>query len=212
MGILPGPLIRAPVLFALTIPLVVSVVWFLIFFSIGFHSNCDFYVGCVCTSRSRFKKWSTHRNMLVPKILIFPPNLKICYITIFMVENFHTHYDRCCFAKDMIRRQPMGSIRCPSNPGSRGTEDTKLIQCVDGWEPQIHKIRCLSLDNITQEVHPKARVEVVAGTVGEFTTNYLYENRRRILIIGQLSINGIVKFLGIPGFSRRSGCCFFPNC
>ena len=53
-----------------------------------------------------------------------------------------------------------------------------------------------------------AQVEVGAGTVGEFTTNYLAENGRRIPIIGQLCINGSIQFLGIPDFFRGSGLSF----
>ena len=47
--------------------------------------------------------------------------------------------------------------------------------------------------------------------MGEFTTDHLAENRRRIPIIGQLSINSSVQFLGIPDFSRGSGLSFLPN-
>ena len=111
----------------------------------------------------------------------------------------------------MIWHQPMGSILWPSNPGSRVTEDNEFIRCVDGQEPQINELWCLSLYNINQEVHPTARVEVVAGTVGEFTTNYLAENRRRIPIIGKLSINGSVQFLGIPDFVWGFGLSFLTN-
>ena len=66
-------------------------------------------------------------------------------------------------------------IRCPSDPGSRGTVDTEFIRRVDGREPHIHELRCLSLDNVTRKIHLTAQVEVGAGTVGEFTTNYLAE-------------------------------------
>ena len=76
----------------------------------------------------------------------------------------------------MIWHTLMGSIRQTSNPGSRSTEDTAFVQCVDGREPQIHELWCLGLDNITCEVHPTSRVEFPAGTVGEFVTNYLAEN------------------------------------
>ena len=64
---------------------------------------------------------------------------------------------------------------------------------------------CFGLDNVTHEIHPIAQVEVGAGTVGEFTKNYLAKNGRRILIIGQLSINGSVLFLGIPDFVINIG-------
>ena len=83
----------------------------------------------------------------------------------------------------------MGSIYWTYILGSGGTKDTKLIQCFDNQEPQIHELRCLGLDNITQEVHPTAKVEVVAGTVGELKTDYLAENGCKILIIRKLYIN-----------------------
>ena len=105
----------------------------------------------------------------------------------------------------------MGSISGPSYPGSGGTEDAKFIRCIEGWEPQIHKLWCLCLENITREVHAIAQVEVGAGPVREFTTNYPAENRRRIPTIGQLSINGSVQFWGIPDFVRGIGLSFIPN-
>ena len=70
---------------------------------------------------------------------------------------------------------------------------------------------CLVLDNVTCEIHPEVRVDVGAGTVGQFTTYCLAENGRIITITGQLSINGSVQFLGIPDFSRDSGFSFIEN-
>ena len=74
----------------------------------------------------------------------------------------------------------MGSIGRPLNPGSGSTEDTAFMKCVDGWEPQIHELWCLGLDYITPKFHPTALVEVVSGIMGDFTADYLAENRRRI--------------------------------
>ena len=108
----------------------------------------------------------------------------------------------------MIRYRPMGSTCRLSDFGSGGTLDTKSIRCVDGEDPQIYKLLCLGLENSTLKVNPKAQIEVGAGTVGDFTTNYLAENRRRIPIIGKISINGNVQFLGIPDFVRGSGLPF----
>ena len=102
----------------------------------------------------------------------------------------------------------MESVCQPSNHGIRSTKDTAFIQCVDGQESQIHELRCLGLDTITREVHPTARVEVVAGTVGEFTTDCLSENRRIISIIDKIYINNNVQFLVIPDFVRGSGLSF----
>ena len=150
-------------------------------------------------------------NVLALKFLIFPPDFKISFIAIVIVRLCHTHSERCCFTKNMIWRRPMGSIRQPLNPGISSTKDTAYIQCVDGRESQIHKLWCLGLDNITREVHPTAQVEVVAGLVEDFTTNYLARKRRIILIIYQLYINGGVQFLGIPDFFGRSGLSFLLN-
>ena len=105
----------------------------------------------------------------------------------------------------MIRNHPMGSIHHTSNPESRSTKDTNFTQCVDVWESQIYEVWSLGLDGIFRKVHPAARVEVVTGIVGEFTTDCLPENGRRILIIRQLSINDSVQFLGIPDFVWGSG-------
>ena len=88
----------------------------------------------------------------------------------------------------------MGSIYWTSDPVIGGTDDTKFIHCVDGQVPQIHELWFLQLDNITQTVHPTTQVEVGAGTVGEFTTNYLSENGHIIPIIRKLSINRNVHF------------------
>ena len=60
----------------------------------------------------------------------------------------------------------MVSICGPSDTGSGGTEDTKLIWYVDGQDPQIHKLWYLGLDNITREVHTTAKLDVGAGLVG----------------------------------------------
>ena len=67
----------------------------------------------------------------------------------------------------------MGSIHWPSNPDIGITKDTAFIQCVGGQEPQIHEVWILGLDGIIHEVRPKARVEVVSGTVRELVTDHL---------------------------------------
>ena len=42
-------------------------------------------VGHFCTKRSRVQRWSTHRNILAPKILILPPSFKISFVTIVLL-------------------------------------------------------------------------------------------------------------------------------
>ena len=66
----------------------------------------------------------------------------------------------------------------------------------------MHEFWCLRSDGITREVQPTAQVDVGAGVVGHFLPNYLTENGCRIPIIGQISINGSVEYLGIPEFHR----------
>ena len=105
----------------------------------------------------------------------------------------------------------MESIRIPSDPGSGINEATAFIQCVDGWESQIHEVKCMDLDNISHEVHPTDWVEVISGTVGEFVTDYRAENGRRIQIIGQLFVNNSVQFWGVPGKGGGSGLQFICN-
>ena len=68
----------------------------------------------------------------------------------------------------------------------------------------MHEIWCLSSDRITREVHPTAQLDVSAGVIGQFLSDYLAENGRRIPILGQISINGSVEYLGIPDFHRTS--------
>ena len=70
---------------------------------------------------------------------------------------------------------------------------------------------CLGYDSATCENHTTARVEVAAGTVLQFTTNYLSENWRRIPIVVQLYINRSVQLLGIPNFVRNSVLSFIEN-
>ena len=100
----------------------------------------------------------------------------------------------------MIRSRPIGSIRWTSDSGSGSTEDVEFIRYIDGQDPQINKMWCLGSDGVTSKIHPKAQVEVAAGTVGQFTTNYISGNGRIIPIVGQLSINESVELLDIHCF------------
>ena len=65
---------------------------------------------------------------------------------------------------------------------------------MDGREPQIHKVWDFGSDGITCEVCPKARLDVGAGVVGELLSDYLTESRRRVPILGQISINGSSEY------------------
>ena len=56
-----------------------------------------------------------------------------------------------------------------------------------------------------------ARIDVSAETLGYFSTQYLAENGRRIPVIGQISINGCVNFLGISADAWGCGLLFIEN-
>ena len=132
MGLTPGPLVRALLHFVLMNLLVVLVSWGLAFL---YHqeliSNVTFWVCHVCRIRSQVERWLTHRNVLVLKFLIFPPNLKISFVVIVMVCLFHTYSGHCSFTKNKIQHAPIWSIHWPSNSGIRSTEYNAFIQCVD---------------------------------------------------------------------------------
>ena len=105
----------------------------------------------------------------------------------------------------------MGSIYRPSDYGCRSTDGTAFIQCVDGLEAQIHEFWYLDLDGIIHKDHPTAHVDIPAGTVGDFVTHYLAENGRRIEIIGKISVNGSITFLGLFDQARGTRISFIFN-
>ena len=99
------------------------------------RSQVQMWYFCVCrvrTNRSRTQRWSTHRNVLALKFLIFFPNVKLSFIVIVIARLYLTHSYCCRFTKKTTRRDPMGSIHRPLDSGSGSTEATAFIQCVDG--------------------------------------------------------------------------------
>ena len=105
----------------------------------------------------------------------------------------------------MPRREPVGSIRQPFNSGSGADDGLEFIYCVGGQQPEIHEVWTFGDDVITPEVHPFARVDVGAFIRDCFGTNYFAENGRRVPIFRRKSINGSVKWLGVPSFLRNDG-------
>ena len=95
-------------------------------------------------------------------------------------------------------RKPVGAIHQPSNSGSGADGRLEFICCVGGREPQIHKLWTLSKDGITRKVHPFARVDVGDFSGDCFHTYYMTEERLRVTIFGQISINVSVEWLGVP--------------
>ena len=81
-------------------------------------------------------KSQVQRNVLALKFLIFFKILKLIFIVIVVVRLCLTHSNRFSFTKNIIRRNPMGTISRPSDSISGGTETTAYIQCINGREPQ----------------------------------------------------------------------------
>ena len=92
----------------------------------------------------------------------------------------------------MDRRETVGSIDRPSNSVSMDAERPNFILYVDVREPQIHEVWTFGEDGVTCEFHPTARVNVGAGVVGEFATDYLTESWCRIPMFVRTFINGSV--------------------
>ena len=105
----------------------------------------------------------------------------------------------------MARREPVGYIRQPYNSSSGDEYRPEFIQCVDGREPQIHEVWNFGEDGATREVHSKSQVDVRAGFVGKFATDYLTPSWRRIPMFGLNSINGIFQWLGVTDLPRTDG-------
>ena len=82
---------------------------------------------------------------------------------------------------------------------------------MDGREPQIHKVWNFGEDIVTCEAHPTARVDVGAGFVGGFATNYLTPSWVRIPMFEVNSINGSVQWLGVPDPLRTDGLPWTDN-
>ena len=79
---------------------------------------------------------------------------------------------------------PVGSIRQPFDYGIGGAEGPKIILYADGRDPQIQEVWAFVLVGITHKVHPTPQVDVVAGVVGDFSSNYCTSSGRRIPILG----------------------------
>ena len=92
----------------------------------------------------------------------------------------------------MDRQEPVGAICWPSNSDSGDEDGPEFIRCVDRREAQIHKGWTFGEDGVTREVCLTARVDVGAGFVGEFSTNYLTPFWRRVPMSVVNSINGSV--------------------
>ena len=75
----------------------------------------------------------------------------------------------------------------------------------------MHEVWDFGDDVITCEVRPTAQVDVGAGVVGQFLSNYFTENGHIIPILSQKFINGSVECLGITKFHRNGGLFWDDN-
>ena len=159
-----------------------------------------FTVGRVCTKRIQFQRWSTHRIILAPKILISPPHFKISFGAIVLLWPRPDYSIRCNFTNKMARQETVGFINSPSDSVSGDAEGPEFIRCVDWWDPHIHEVRHFGKDGVTCEVDPTRRVDVGNGFLEDFATNYLTASWRRVAVFISNSINGCVEWLGVPDF------------
>ena len=82
---------------------------------------------------------------------------------------------------------------------------------MDGLNPEVYEVWTFGEDSVTPEVHAIAQVDVGAGFIGEFTSNYLTADGRRIPIFDRKSINGSVEWLGVPAPVRTYGASWADN-
>ena len=112
----------------------------------------------------------------------------------------------------MPRCKPTGVIRQPFHYGGGIKGQIEFVCCVDGRDPQIHKLWSFNEDGITCEVHPFARVKVGDFSGDCFQTYYISEEARRVTIFGRMFINVSVEWLGTPlPFYNTSGVPWIEN-
>ena len=102
----------------------------------------------------------------------------------------------------MARREPVGSIRRPSDYGSGDEDGSEFIRCVDGRQPKIHEVWVFGEDGVTPEVRPTARVDVSALLVNIFLTLTLIQ-----IGVGSLCLAVIIlmEASSVPSFLKYSG-------
>ena len=108
-------------------------------------------------------------------------------------------------------RKPVKVIRQPSSSGSGDEDGLDFTRCVGRRELQIHKLWNFGEDGVTREVHPFTRIDVGDFSGDCFHTAYATEIGRRVFIYGQKSINGSIKWLGVPAPSCGTGVAWTGN-
>ena len=162
MSLTPCPLVSTikPIFHCVfVIPLVVLVVWSLVFLYVHHLSpKCNIFAFDVFVSIGVKFKGIRLIEMFGSQIPCFLSNSKILFISIVMVWLCLICSYCCHFTKNVIYNPPLGSICRPSDSGSGCTENTVFIKCVDGREPHIHGFWCLGMDMISYKVHTTLRV------------------------------------------------------
>ena len=69
--------------------------------------------------------------------------------------------------------------------GNRDPDPSVFFQCVNGQDPMANDFWSHGLDSLCSDAQPTAQVLIPPRTEGEFITDYLTTNRRRIRIFGQ---------------------------
>ena len=82
----------------------------------------------------------------------------------------------------MSMPDPVGATHWPSDSSCGDADISKCIRCVDGRNPEVNEVWVLGEDGVTPEFHPTAQVDVDAGVVCKFATNYLTENGLKTFI------------------------------
>ena len=124
---------------------------------------------CVFTKRSWIQRWSAHRIILAPKILIFhssSPIFKITFIIVFLLWPRPDHSICCNLTNTMVSKEPVRSIRWNSNSSSGDKNRPEFIRCVDGREPRIHEVWTFGEDSVKRKFHPTAQVDVGDVSLG----------------------------------------------
>ena len=104
---------------------------------------------------------------------------------------------------------PLSSFWRPSGVTYRSASDPIVfIKYVNGRDTATNELWSDVLDGLCHNVHPKEQVDIPPINVGEFITNFLTVDKRRIQIIGQESVNGSVQF---SGFTEAYGSSLLFN-
>ena len=133
LGMTPDPLVCT--LFALFLCVLAILLVVLVFWGLAFGSHQQesspkviFCVWRVRTNSSQFQRWLTHRKQIGAQIPYFLSKFETQFIVIVVFRLWLIRSNYCSFTKNMIRRDPMGTICRPSYYGSGVTENTAFIQ------------------------------------------------------------------------------------